>query len=67
LELYVFTTDWFGSEYIGIDIGYNLEECTVKLSMPGYVEKALNRFGVIRQPRATNSPILFTPIKYDNI
>jgi hypothetical protein len=63
-ELYVLTTDWSGSKYIGIEIDYNIEERTVKLSMPGYVEKALNRFGVIRQPRATNSPILFTPITY---
>jgi hypothetical protein len=66
-ELYVLTTDWSGSKYIGIDIDYNLSTKTVNLSMPGYVEKALQRFGVIRNSHATHSPILFTPHQYGRV
>ena len=41
---YKMTTDWTGDVYLGISLQWDYNKRTVGLSMPGYVEKALNRF-----------------------
>jgi hypothetical protein len=56
-----------GSKFIGVTFlwGINAEGIrTVTLSMPGYVDKALQRFHVTRGPTRVNSPMRFTPPRY---
>ena len=36
--------DWTGSKYIGITFDWDYKHCRVHLSMPGYIEKALQHF-----------------------
>jgi hypothetical protein len=42
--LYVVTTDWTGSLYLVMTINWDYHDKTVDISMPGYVNKALDRF-----------------------
>jgi hypothetical protein len=60
---YVITTDNTGSKYLGIDIIPNANG-SVSLSMPGYVQNALNRFGVTLDSEGTHSPLIYHPIVY---
>jgi hypothetical protein len=39
---YKLTCNWTGSRYIGITLNWDYKRRQVHLSMPGYVEKALN-------------------------
>jgi hypothetical protein len=41
---YKTTIDWTGSRYIGMQIDWDYENGTADISMPGYVERALQRF-----------------------
>ena len=41
---YKITTDWEGTTFCGITLKWDYDNRTVELSMPGYVEKALQRF-----------------------
>ena len=41
---YKITTDWEGTTFCGITLKWDYVKRTVELSMPGYVEKALQRF-----------------------
>ena len=41
---YKITMDWEGKQFCGITLDWDYENGTVDLSMPGYVEKALQRF-----------------------
>jgi len=43
-EHYTISTDWTGSTYLGLTLDWNYNNHTVDISMPGYVEKALQRF-----------------------
>jgi hypothetical protein len=43
-KLYSITTDWTGSEYCGLTLLWDYDACTVDLSMPGYIKKALTHF-----------------------
>jgi hypothetical protein len=58
---YVITTDNTGSKYLGIDIIPN-SNGSISLSMPGYVQNALNRFGVTLDSEGTHSPLIYHPI-----
>ena len=58
---YVITTDPTGAKYLGIDINLN-PNGSVSLSMPGYVQNALNRFGVTMNSEGTHSPLIYHPI-----
>jgi hypothetical protein len=40
---YPVKVDWTGSKYIGIDLDWDYEKEEVKLSMKGYMKKALNK------------------------
>ena len=41
---YTVTTDWTGSQFCGLTLDWDYENGHVDLSMPGYIEKALQRF-----------------------
>ena len=43
-EHYTMTTDWNTSLFCGIQVQWDYVECTVKVSMPGYVEASLQKF-----------------------
>jgi hypothetical protein len=53
---YEISEDWTGSKYIGITFEWDYRKCRVHLSMPGYISKALQRFGHKRPCRLQNSP-----------
>jgi hypothetical protein len=59
---YTMTMDLTGSKYLGIDIFHNVKNNTVTLSMPGYVQNALTRFGVTLNPEGTHSPLTYHPV-----
>ena len=54
-DLYKITLDWTGHHFIGIDLAWNYKNRTCDLSMPGYVEKALERFKH-KHSKITNAP-----------
>ena len=43
-EKYEVTDDWSGELYIGISLEWDYSVRTLDISMPGYVEKALELF-----------------------
>jgi len=53
---YEISEDWTGSKYIGITFDWDYANKRVHLSMPGYISKALQRFGHERPRRLQNSP-----------
>jgi hypothetical protein len=42
--LYTVTADWSGTKFLGLTIKWDYDNKTVDISMPGYVEKALQQF-----------------------
>jgi hypothetical protein len=61
---YPVKADWTGSKYIGIDLEWNYDEGEVKLSMKGYVPKALKEFQHPPPDRPVNGPTPYTPPVY---
>jgi hypothetical protein len=60
-ELYVMTEDWAEEQkYVGITVKHDRTANIITLSMPGYVEKALARFGA-SDIKGANSPITYVP------
>ena len=59
-KLYVITIDWTGSKYLGFTISFNHDEQYVDISMPGYIDKVLQRFAP-QQTTGAASPALYTP------
>jgi hypothetical protein len=57
-EIYTMTVDWTGSKYLGIVIKYDKEKHQMELSMPKYVENAIDRFGA-KDYAPANSPIVY--------
>ena len=55
-QFYEISEDWTGSKYIGITFDWDYANRRVHLSMPGYISKALQRFGHERPRRLQNSP-----------
>jgi hypothetical protein len=53
---YKMTTDWTGTLYLGISLKWDYKARTGQLSMPGYVEKALNRFAHEPPTRPQHAP-----------
>ena len=43
-KLYVITIDWTGSKYLGFTIIFINDDQYVDVSMPGYIDKVLQRF-----------------------
>ena len=60
--------DWTGSKYVGIDLEWDYDERTVKLSMDGYVEKALKKIQHALPRRPVNGPSPYqTPAYGENV
>jgi len=41
---YEVTEDWDATHYCGLTLQWDYAQCTVNISMPGYIERALLRF-----------------------
>jgi len=61
---YIVTTDWEGQQFCGISLNWDYVHRTVELSMPGYVEKALQRFNHPQPTRPEHSPHNHAEIQY---
>ena len=62
-ELYIMTEDRATTQkYVGITIDHDLVRNIILLSMPGYVDKAITRFGHANRMGA-KSPLLYVPPK----
>ena len=48
--------DWTGSKYIGIDLDWDYEKEEVKLSMKGYVKKALKEYQHVAPTKPFDAP-----------
>ena len=62
-ELYEITVDEEGKKYSGITIDIDRRKRTVSLSMPGYIDKYLTRFGRMNS-KGARSPSIYMPPKY---
>jgi hypothetical protein len=67
---YKIEEDWEGTRYIGITLNWDYKKQEVHLSMPGYVERALARFGHLiprypqHQPHKHTVPTYRATIQY---
>ena len=61
---YKITTDWEGTTFCGITLKWDYTNRTVDLSMPGYIEKALQRFCHPTPTKPEDSPHDWTQPKY---
>ena len=63
-EFYELTTDWSGTKYLGLTLRWDYKRHTVDLSMPGYIERALQRFNHPAPTRPQHSPHAWTAPQY---
>ncbi len=63
-EHYTISQDWAGTSYLGLTLGSDYTNHTVNISMPGYVEKALQRFQHIIPARPQHAPHAWIPPQY---
>lgn len=62
-KLYVITIGWTDSKYLGFSIAFNHDQHTADISMPGYIDKVLQRFSM-QQTTGAAPPALYTPPSY---
>ena len=55
-KLYVCSTDWDAKRYCGLNLDWDYKARTCKISMPGYVERALQRFQHAAPSQPEHSP-----------
>lgn len=55
-SLYAITIDWTGAKYLGLTLQWDYTARTCDISMPGYIEQALQRFHVAPPTRPQHSP-----------
>jgi hypothetical protein len=55
-EHYEIAVDWTGNKFIRLTMDWDYPDQKVHISMPGYIKKALTRFGHERPKRKQNSP-----------
>jgi hypothetical protein len=65
-SLYNITTDWTASMYCGITLQWHYVARTVDLSMPGYIEKALETYLDKRPKRPQHAPHAWTAPSYSS-
>jgi hypothetical protein len=53
---YKMTTDWTGTSHCGLSLAWDYDKRTVDLSMPSYVEHALQRFEHPKPTKAQDAP-----------
>jgi hypothetical protein len=58
---YQVTTDWTGEKYCGLKLKWNYGKRTIEMSMPGYVERALQCFQHVIRRRQGNPYKFITP------
>jgi hypothetical protein len=63
-EKYTITTDWEGESFLGMKLKWDYNARTVDISMPGYIEKALQRFQHPQPRRAEHSPHTYIEPNY---
>ena len=63
---YEITLDWAGLKYCGWTVDHDRVERSITLTMPGYVDKLLQRFEHlgISDMSGVNSPTIYTPPSY---
>ena len=62
---YPMTIDWSGDKYIGITLDWNYKKREMRLSMPGYVKKALKQFNyILSSNKQQDSPSPFVQPKF---
>jgi hypothetical protein len=61
---YKVSEDWEGARYCGLTLTWNYDARTVKLSMPGYVARALQRFQHHAPIRTEHSPHAWNQPQY---
>ena len=54
---YKVSQDWEGTRYCGLTLAWNYDERHVTVSMPGYVERALQPFTHSKPTRHEPSPV----------
>ena len=60
-DLYKLKVDWSGSTYLGITIAFDAAAHSVALSMPGYIQKLLQRFTRRGKQSQAKSPAVYVP------
>ena len=63
-DLYIITLDWKGTQYCGLTLQWNYPKNTVKISMPGYIEKTLKKFQHPTPTRKQDTPHSWTEPTY---
>ena len=58
---YKMKIDWTGTKYLGLTLKWNYNKRYVDLSMPGYIERLLQRFSHSNPITPQHSPYPFTP------
>ena len=61
---YEVTTDWDGKKYIGMDLEWDYTKRTCRLTMDGYVEAVLQKYGHPKPTKPQPSPHKHKPIVY---
>ena len=61
---YKITKDWEGTQFCGINLTWDYDNGTVDLDMPGYIEKALQRFQHPVPVNSQDSPHAWTQPNY---
>ena len=61
---YQTTVDWTGQHFCGMHLKWDYHKRTVELSLPGYINKALQRFRHPPPPRPEHSPHPWLPPNY---
>ena len=65
-QLYTMTEDRSHiQKYVGITINHDRDKHCMQLSMPGYCDKAIQRFGHAKR-RGAKSPIIYVPPEFGN-
>ena len=63
-QTFQYTTDWEGKNYCGLTLDWHYNKGYVDISMPGYVEKALQRLQYKQKINPQYSPHTHTAIQY---
>ena len=63
-EQYQVTKDWNAMCYCGLTLSWDYDQCTVDLSMPGYIDRALQRFHHPRPTHPEHAPHAWQPPNY---
>jgi hypothetical protein len=61
---YTITEDWEGTHFLGMQLDWDYDKRTVDISMPGYIEKALQRFQHPSPKRPEHSPHVYIEPSY---